>query len=390
MDRVKQDAQGEGRRSQYSAAARRSSRPQPRTSDVPRTGQYRPTPPPSQRLDEDRYRPGTRRTSAQPLSASWKPHEPAAKAGDRKAKGKSGGIGQFAKTYGWRVYALPILVVITALVVFNTATGPPEPIASDGTSLAAADGSAGNGGEPGAGVDGGGDVLPENPAKPVDLKIPTADLPKGANFTESGKGTYHVVPGSGPKVGTGQLFTYTVEVEDGIDPASYAGDDSFANAVVDTLSSPQSWTWDGKKALQRVDASYPNPSFRVSLTTPNTTHRADVCMFQITYETSCYRASFDKRVVINLARWVRGAMAFQGDMTGYRQYAINHEVGHALGGKHVGCPVDGGIAPVMMQQTFGVSNNFVAQLNDLPGGDRGKVPADGKVCKPGSWPNPTP
>lgn len=388
MDRVKQGAQGEGRRSQYSASARRSPRAQPRTSDAPRTGQYRPSPPPSQRLDEDRYRPGGRRTSAQPLSASWKPHEPgAAKGAKRKSKG---GIGHFAKTYGWRVYALPILVVITALVVFNTATGPAEPIAPDGASLASADGSAGNGGEPGEGVDGGGDVLPENPAKPVDLKIPTADLPKGNDFTESGKGTYHVVPGSSPKVGTGTLFTYTIEVEDGIDPASYQGDDSFANAVVDTLSSAQSWTWDGKKALQRVDASFPNPSFRVSLTTPNTTHRADVCMFQITYETSCYRSSFDKRVVINLARWVRGAMAFQGDMTGYRQYAINHEVGHALGGKHVGCQVDGGIAPVMMQQTFGVSNDFVAQLNNLPGGDRGRVLADGKVCKPGSWPNPTP
>lgn len=390
VDRVKQGAQGEGRRSQYSASARRPSRAQARTSDAPRTGQYRPTPPPSQRLDEDRYRPGSRRTSAQPLSASWKPHDSGAakvKAAKRKSKG---GIGHFAKTYGWRVYALPILVVITALVVFNTATGPAEPIASDGTSLASSDGSGGDGGESGAGVDGGGDVLPENPAKPVDLKIPTADLPKGDPFTESGQGTYHVVPGKGEKVGTGQLYTYTVEVEDGIDPASYMGDDSFARSVVETLSSPKSWTWDGKKALQRVDASFPNPSFRVSLTTPNTTHRADVCMFQITYETSCYRSSFDKRVVINLARWVRGAMAFEGDMVSYRQYAINHEVGHALGGKHQGCKENGAIAPVMMQQTFGVSNDFVAQLNNLPGGDRGKVPADGKVCKPGSWPNQSP
>ncbi|MEV6908665.1 DUF3152 domain-containing protein [Amycolatopsis sp. NPDC051071] len=390
MDRVKQGAQGEGRRSQYSASARRSARPQPRTTDAPRTGQYRPSPPPSQRLDEDRYRPGSRRTSAQPLSASWKPHEPGGTR-PKSAKSKGGsGVGRFAKAYGWRVYALPILVVITALVVFNTATGPAEPIASDGQSLASSDSSGGDGGETGGGVDGSGETLPENPAKPVDLKIPTADLPKGGAFTESGKGTYHVVPGTSPKVGTGQLYTYTVEVEDGIDSASYAGDDGFANTVMETLASPQGWTWDGKKALQRVDASFPNPSFRVSLTTPNTTHRADVCMFQITYETSCYRSSFDKRVVINLARWVRGAMAFQADMAGYRQYAINHEVGHALGGKHVGCPTDGGIAPVMMQQTFGVSNNFVAQLNDLPGGDRGKVPADGKVCKPGSWPNPTP
>ncbi len=357
---------------------------------MPRTGQYRPTTPPSQRLGDDRYRPGSRRTSAEPLSASWKPHQdsgPRPKPAAAKRK-NSGGVGKFAKTYGWRVYALPILVVITALVVFNTATGPAEPIASEAQTQAAAGNSAG--GETGGGVDGSGEVLPENPAKPIDVKIPTADLPKGTPFTEAGKGTFHVVPGSGPKIGSGQLFTYTVEVEDGIDPSSYAGDDSFASTVQQTLSSPQSWTWDGKKALQRVDASFPNPTFRVSLTTPETTHRADVCMYQIKYESSCYRSSFDKRVVINVARWVRGAMAFQGDMTNYRQYAINHEVGHALGAKHVGCPENGAIAPVMMQQTFGVSNDFVAQLNDLPGGDRGKVPADGKVCKPGAWPNPTP
>jgi hypothetical protein len=357
---------------------------------VPRTGQYRPTPPPSERLNEDRYRPGGRRTSAEPLSASWKPHDGSGPRPKPAAQRKnSGGIGKFAKTYGWRVYALPILVVITALVVFNTATGPAEPIAS-GPQGQTAIGTDSAGGETGGGVDGGGEVIPENPAKPVDLNIPTADLPKGTPYTEAGKGTYHVVPGSGPKIGSGELFTYTIEVEDGIDSSSYAGDDSFASMVQQTLSSPQSWTWDGKRAFQRVDASFPNPRFRVSLTTPETTHRADVCMFQIKYESSCYRSSFDKRVVINIARWVRGAMAFQGDMTSYRQYAINHEVGHALGAKHVGCPENGGIAPVMMQQTFGVSNDFVAQLNNLPGGDRGRVPADGKVCKPGAWPNPTP
>jgi hypothetical protein len=288
------------------------------------------------------------------------------------------------KTYGWRVYAVPILAVITALVVFDTATRPAEPIDPGGRTLAASEDSTGTQ------VDGGSDTLPENPAKPIDLKIPTADLPKGGTFTESGQGTYHAVQGSGPKVGTGRLHTYIIEVEDGIDPASYAGDDSFETMVRETLANPRSWTWDGKNALQRVDASFPNPSFRVSLTTPDTAHRADVCGFQIAYETSCYRSSFDKRVVINLARWVRGAMAFGGDMTGYRQYAINHEVGHALGGQHVGCPENGAIAPVMMQQTFGVSNDFVARLNDLPGGDRGKVPADGKVCKPGSWPSPAP
>ncbi|MFE0028769.1 DUF3152 domain-containing protein [Amycolatopsis sp. NPDC059021] len=385
MDRVKSDARGDEQRTQYVASSRRSAHGTGRGSPVPpRTGQYRPTATPPQRVGEDRYRPGGRRTSAEPLRASWKPQAESEPDEPRRKPVKRGKFGTFAKTYGWRVYALPILVVITALVVFNTATGPAEPIAQEGRTSAAAESGTGSGPKSGTAV------LPENPAKPVNLNIPTAELPKGGDFTQAGKGTFHVVPGSGPKIGQGKLYTYTVEVEDGIDPASYAGDDSFGNAVQGILSDPRSWTFDGKKALQRVDASFPNPTFRVTLTTPETNHRPDVCGYSITYETSCYTESFQRRVVINLARWVRGAIAFGGDMTGYRQYAINHEVGHALGGVHVPCPVNDGPAPVMMQQTLGVADNYVAQLNDLPGGDRNAVPADGKTCKPNAWPSPNP
>lgn len=381
VDRVKHDARGEDRRAPHRASARRIPGPE----DSPRTGQYRPARQPAQRVGEDRYRPGGRRTSAEPLSASWKPH---AEAPREKPEPPQAGIAKFTKTYGWRVYALPILVVLTVLVVFNTANSPAEPIAEQGAPAAIE--SAG-GDAAGGAIDGNGEqAIPENPATPVDLKVPTADLPEGSPFTQAGAGKWHVVPGSGPKVGAGKLYTYTVEVEDGIDPASYAGDDAFAAAVEGTLSDPKKgWTWDGKIALQRVDANFPNPTFKVSLTTPETTHRADACGFQIKFEASCYRKSLG-RVLINLARWVRGAKAFNADMTGYRQYAINHEVGHALGNQHVGCGGDGDPAPVMMQQSFGVDDNYVSMLNDIPGGDRGKVAKDGRTCTPNAWPNPTP
>jgi hypothetical protein len=340
------------------------------------------------RASEDRYLPGCRRTSAEPLSACWEPKVEDGKRPTRsrdKKRPPPGKISSLKKTYGWRAYAIPVLVVLTVLIVVNTATGPTAPIGDGQASLAASAGLPGESGD-GDSVDGDTGVLPENPAQPVDLKIPTAELPDGTPFTQAGKGTFHTVPGKGDKVGTGRLFTYTVDVEDGIDPSSYAGDDSFALAVQGTLSDAKSWTWDGKFALQRVDSSFPNPSFKVSLTTPDTSHREDMCGFQIKEEASCYRKSAG-RVLINLARWVRGAKAFGADMTGYRQYAINHEVGHALGGSHVGCPVDGGPAPVMMQQSFGVADNYVAMLNNVPGGDKGKVSADGKVCRPNAWPN---
>jgi hypothetical protein len=394
VDRVTQEARSEERLAKHPPSRRRAPQTQTKDSGVPpHTGQYRPGHPSApvaatSRLGEDRYRPGGRRTAAEPLRASWQPH---AEPGDDDENGPSqsegkqprrGKLGKLTKAYGWRAYALPILVVFTVLIVFNTANSPAQPISDQPKQSTLSAGGTGAYGDTGV-------SLPENPATPVDLNIPTADLPEGSAFTPAGKGTYHVVPGTGGKVGTGKLYTYTVEVEDGINPASYAGDDSFAVAVQSTLSDPKSWTWDGKFAFQRVDASFPNPSFKVSLTTPETTHRADMCGYQIKAEASCYRYSVG-RVVINLARWVRGAKAFSGDLGLYRQYAINHEVGHALGGVHIGCTTNGALAPVMMQQSFGVNDDYVAKLNDTPGGDKGRVPADGKVCRPNAWPNPAP
>ncbi|WP_406641122.1 DUF3152 domain-containing protein [Amycolatopsis sp. WGS_07] len=383
MDRLKQDARAKDRRGPTTGSARRSpsSGSGDPDADSPRVGQYRPARKPAQRVGEDRYRPGSRRTSAEPLAAAWKPKDerPEKRPAPKK---KQSPFARFVKTYGWRVYALPILAVITVLVAVNTATGP----SSDAGP--AASGEVASGDSAAGAIDDGG--IPENPAQPVNLNVPTADLPSGGNFTQTGKGTWHIVPGSGDVVGKGgKLYTYTVEVEDGIDQASYAGDDSFGAAVQGILSDPRSWTWNGEIRLQRVDASYPNPSFRVSLTTPDTTHRPDACGFQIKFEASCYRRSMG-RVLINLARWSRGAKVYGSDMTGYRQYAINHEVGHALGNNHVGCPGNDQPAPVMMQQSFGVADDYVAMLNNIPGGDKGKVAADHHVCKPNAWPNPTP
>ncbi|MFF5990186.1 DUF3152 domain-containing protein [Prauserella flavalba] len=365
MDRVTHDVRRDGRRAEYPR----------RTSSAYRY--------PSRASSEDRYRPGARRVSAEPLRASWQPTAEPEESEDERPPRRSG-LRRLTSTYGWRVYAIPVLLVITALVVVDTTRGNPD---ESGTAVGStSDNTVDTGG---AGAE--GPVASENPAKAVDLNIPTAKLPEGGDFTAKGAGTWHVVPGSSDPVGTSdEVLTYTVEVEDGIDPSSYAGDDSFADTVEGTLSDPRSWTGSGEISLQRVDASYPNPDFRVSLTTPDTAHRPDICGGSIPFESSCYRRDVqgEDRVVINLARWVRGALAFSSDMTGYRQYAINHEVGHALGNGHEGCAQNDALAPVMMQQTFGVANDYVAQLNDTPGGDQGTVPADGKVCKPNAWPNP--
>ncbi|SFK24098.1 Protein of unknown function [Amycolatopsis sacchari] len=360
VNRVKNGEQSEEQRSRHRSPQRRS-----------------------RRNSADRYARGRRRTKGEPLSASWRPATPGqleqTPQEARKARRQRGRLRRVAKAYGWRMYALPILVVLTALVVFNTAREPAQPATGSGAST----------GTDGIAADGG---VPEKPALPANLNVPTAPLPDGGAFTQAGKMTWHVVPlsndgTSGKRAGTGgRLYHYTIEVEDGIDPASYAGDDSFARTVEATLSDARSWIGTGKVSMQRVDASFPDPDFRVRLTTPDTATRADLCGFGIPFPTSCYIRGFHHSVIINLARWVRGALAFGADMGTYRQYAINHEVGHALGNGHVGCKEDGALAPVMMQQTFGVSNNYVAELNQVDIYNSKAVPSDGKTCKPNAWP----
>ncbi|WP_084429742.1 DUF3152 domain-containing protein [Kibdelosporangium aridum] len=330
------------------------------------------------RAGDDRYERGARRVSGEPLAAAWQPDEQNAEESFRRLPPvKKRGL---LAVYGWRLYAIPILLVITALVVWDTTkAGPPgEAQASNGVQQPE--------------TLGGTNEVPtdtpdatEKPVTPIDAKIPTAELPPGSEFTQAGAGTFRVIPGNGPKVGQGtkQTYTYTIEVENGINAAEMGGgDDAFAGLVDKTLAEPRGWTSDPRIAVQRVADK---PQVRISLTTPETTHK--LCGRTIPYESSC-RLSRDGRVVINLARWVRGALAFNGDIGSYRVYAINHEVGHAFGRGHEGCAQADGLAPVMMQQTFGVNNDYVAQLNDAVPGTRDPVKADGKVCKINPWPNP--
>lgn len=217
-----------------------------------------------------------------------------------------------------------------------------------------------------------------------DPAIPMGGLPGGGTFTEQGAGTWRVLPGTTGQVGEGRarVFTYTVEVEDGVDSAPYGGDQAFATLVEQTLANPKSWTNGGDVGFRRVDGGDGSvPDFRVSLTSMMTVRGH--CGFSIELEVSCYSPATG-RVVVNEARWVRGAVAFQGDVGSYRQYVVNHEVGHAIGHwQHVPCLAPDGLADVMMQQTISTANNDIAALD--PGG---VVPADGLVCRFNPWPFP--
>jgi hypothetical protein len=286
-------------------------------------------------------------------------------------------LGRFVSTYGWRAYALPVLVALTAVVIYQTVTGTSavKPAAGDPIQ-----------GPPAIGVVGTAilDAPPRGLAA-FDDNLPAGTLPEGGPFTEAGSKTWHVVPGSTPQVGQGtaKVFRYTVEVEDGLDPTMYGGDDAFAQMVDQTLANPKGWTHNPQFAFIRIDNG--KPDIRISLASPMTVREG--CGYEFRLETSCYNPAYgpdrQARVFINEARWVRGAVPFEGDVGSYRQYVINHEVGHAIGYvRHEPCDKQGGLAPVMMQQTFSTSNDDGAKF------DPEFVKPDGKTCRFNPWPYP--
>lgn len=143
--------------------------------------------------------------------------------------------------------------------------------------------------------------------------------------------------------GTGPEVTYTVEVE----PAVGADVLAVTAAVEQALGDPRSWS--RERRFVRVDDPA-GAAVRVVLATPATVDR--LCAEVGLRTVGRYSCWTGRMTALNAWRWAEGAAAFE-DLTTYRRYLVNHEVGHALGYGHVGCPAAGALAPVMMQQSMG-------------------------------------
>lgn len=329
----------------------------------------------------------------EPLRARWDPIEDdysrartSAGSKSRSAKRRSA-VGWFLHRYGWRAYALPVLAALTVVTIVYATQSPTGEAAGPA------------GGSQITVVNGVTHTLVETQLQTVVQKItetaapaPTgqtapipaksygdlssAMLPPGGAFTASGAGTWHVVPGHTEPVGTGsKRFTYRVQVEDGI--GNPEADAAFGTLVDTVLADQRSWIGGGEVSLQRVQDG--NADFTIALTSQMTTRT--ICGFSIPLESSCYNGA-KKIVVINDARWQRGAVSYNGDLGLYRVYVINHEVGHFLGFRHEPCRENGSLAPVMMQQSWAVANDDLAPL------DR-NVPSNGAVCRTNPYPFPT-
>lgn len=276
---------------------------------------------------------------------------------------------RFAREYGWRAYAIPVLAVITVWIVVDVFFRGPitQPVVEEVQEHT----------KPSASSRPGPD-----PAKSTGLKLPTGELPPGGHFTAKGENTFRTVGTPGNKVGEGKekTFTYVVEVENGIDTAAYGGDAAVAAMIDATLNNPKGWTADPAFAFHHVAADQ-NPEYRIQLTSLDTTHQH--CGVDLAMETSCF-TSDGNRVILNESRWVRGATTAQGDIGSYRQYLINHEVGHGLGfAQHQPCGQGGGLAPIMMQQTLSLNNSELYQLDN-----KEVYPDNHATCSFNAWPYP--
>ena len=183
---------------------------------------------------------------------------------------------------------------------------------------------------------------------PATVDEPTPDQLAGLlshEVPDAGDGELAVVPGTeeAPGPGTDEI-TVAVAVEGGV-PAEGA---AFAAFVMATLNDARSWPHEGYTFARTDDAD--SADVTVVLASPATTDR--LCRPLVTYgKLSCRNGS---KSVLTFYRWVNGIPEYSDDLTAYRRYLVNHEVGHFLGKGHVSCPGAGAVAPVMMQQTKGL------------------------------------
>lgn len=195
--------------------------------------------------------------------------------------------------------------------------------------------------------------LPESAPPPVATESPTVESEPTPTeepsptptVTERGDGTfeYAEVPDNAAVIGDrGELMTYKVAVEKGIDEDP----EEFAEYVDRVFKDDRGWTAGEDWRFQHSDDDW--VGFTIYLVSPQT--RAELCGAADTF-TSCRNGD---RVVINLARWLTAVEHWDASLEEYREYVINHEVGHRLGEGHVVCPQAGKPSPVMAQQTLGL------------------------------------
>ncbi|KGN31887.1 hypothetical protein N802_19200 [Knoellia sinensis KCTC 19936] len=140
---------------------------------------------------------------------------------------------------------------------------------------------------------------------------------------------------------------FKVERGTGVDSAEAA------KVISSTLGDARGWqTRDGVRfrAVSVPDLAAGDVDVTVVLASPTLTDK--LCApLKTRGEVSCFNG---RQVVLNLKRWQLGVPGYAGNLDAYRQYLVNHEMGHALYHGHVECSGKGKAAPIMLQQSKGL------------------------------------
>lgn len=160
----------------------------------------------------------------------------------------------------------------------------------------------------------------------------------------SGEGRVAAYAQNAPQRG-GRAVRVRVEVEKELplDP------EAVAREAATVLQDNRSWT--GRGAGVHFDfVGTASSDLTIFVGTPQTTDRR--CRpLETRGQVSCQNG---RSVNLNGLRWAEAVPDYRGDVALYREYLVNHEVGHYLGHSHVECPGPGKPAPVMQQQTKGL------------------------------------
>ena len=137
------------------------------------------------------------------------------------------------------------------------------------------------------------------------------------------------------------LFNISIKVESGLNLEP----NCLSNMIIGILNDPRGWSTIEDRDFQIVASE--DADLNVVFAKPETVD--ELCYPLQT--NGIYSCRNERNVVINMFRWLSGAKDFGTDLSTYRIYLINHEVGHYLGWGHSDCPSDNALAPVMMQQS---------------------------------------